>query len=364
MIRRCLLLILTAFTMLGSGCAETAPPPEIAPRVVVAHPLVTVVGDRIELTGVVAPSASVDLIARAAGFVRAKGFTDGSFVRRGQVLFRIEPDTAAAQVALNQAKEVQARLDYARDLRLVQQDAASKAELEASRSTLEQAKANTRIARINLSYTVVRAPMSGYIGAADVDVGAYVGGAGAPTKLATLQRLEPAYVDFTLGERDVLRILAKGQGSRAAATGHSVRVGLQGEAGYPHAGRLSFANKSVDAATGSLQARAILDNGPGIALLPGVFARVRIDLGSGGSTMLLPARTIQSDPLSDFVLVVDARGLVQRRDVRTGRDLGRNREIVAGLKLSDRVVVEGLAGVRIGQKADVRTAILPAPEVI
>lgn len=352
-----------ATALVLSGCGQRqAAPVDTSPVVVVAHPAESEVSSRIDLTGTVAPSASVDLIARTAGFIRSKNFVDGSFVRRGQLLFRIEPDSSDAQLQLNAAKENQARLDYAREVRLQKQDAASVADVEAAKSSLQQASANTRIARINLANTIVRAPFSGYIGAADADLGAYVGGTGAPTKLATVQRLEPVFVNFTLGERDVLRILSSGTGARASAQGYPVQVGLQGETGYPHAGRLDFANKGVDASTGSLQARAVVANGPRAALLPGLFARVRIETSGAARTMLLPARTIQSDPLSDYVLLLDAKGIVQRRDIKTGRDFGQNREVVAGLKPSDRVIVEGLASARIGQAAHPRMTTLPASE--
>lgn len=351
----------SALLLAGCGPRQTAPT-DTAPSVIVAHPRTTPVSGRIELTGTVAPSATVDLIARTAGTIRSKQFVDGSYVTRGQLLFRIEPDSSDAQLRLNAARETQARLDYARQQRLLAQDAAAVADVEASKANLDQAAANTQIARIALRNTIVRAPFNGYIGASLADVGAYVGGAGAPSKLATLQRLEPVYVAFTLGERDVLRILASGKAGHSAINGYPVRIALQGESGYPHAGRLDFANKAIDSATGSLQARAVVANGPRTALLPGLFAKVRIETGDAAATMLLPARTIQSDPLSDYVLLLDAKGIVQRRDIRTGRDFGRNREVLAGLAPSDRVIVEGSASARIGQAAHARLTTLSATD--
>lgn len=348
----------SAFLLAGCGPRQIAPT-DTAPMVVVAHPRITPVSGRIELTGTIAPSATIDLIARTAGTIRTKNFVDGSYVTRGQLLFRIEPDSSDAQVQLNSARETQARLDYARQQRLLAQDAAAVADVETSKANLDQASANTRLARIALRNTIVRAPFSGYIGASLADVGAYVGGAGAPTKLSTLQRLEPVYVAFTLGERDVLRILASGKTGHSAVQGYPVRIALQGETGYPRVGRLDFANKAVDTATGSLQARAVVANGPRATLLPGLFAKVRIETGDAAATMLLPARTIQSDPLSDYVLLLDAKGIVQRRDIRTGRDFGGNREVLAGLAPSDRVIVEGSAGARIGQAAHARLTTLP-----
>ncbi len=350
-----------ALLLITGGCSaaeEGAAPPPPAPQIVAARPVIASVGGAIEATGTVAPSSSVDLIARVAGFVRSKGFRDGSFVREGQVLYRLESDSLAAQVQLNAAQASLANQELARQRRLLAQDATARAEVERAAAEAQQASANAQLARINLGYTIVRAPFSGWIGEGSVDVGAFVGGSGAPTTLANVQRLDPVHVNFTLGEREVLRILAA-VGSAASVRGQPVMVGLQGDEGYPYRGTLTFASKGLDAATGSLQARAIVDNGPGQPLLPGLFARVRIESGTTRTEMLVPARAIQSDPLGDFVLVTEPGGEVRRREVETGADYGGNRVIAKGLRPTDLVVIEGLNKVRIGEKARVRVRQLP-----
>lgn len=354
--------VVVALLLIMGGCSaadESAAPPPPAPQIVVARPIIASIGDAIEATGTVAPSSSVDVTARVAGFVRSKEFRDGSFVQRGQVLYRLEPDSLAAQVKLNAAQASFAQEELARQKRLLAEDATARVEVERAASEAQQAAANLQLARINLGYTTVRAPFSGWVSEGSVDVGAYVGGNSAPNTLATVQRLDPIHVDFTLGEREVLRILAA-QGSAASARGQPVMVGLQGDEGYPYRGTLIFASKGVDTATGSLQARAVVDNGIGQRLLPGLFARVKIESGETQRQMLVPARAVQSDPLGDFVLLAGPDGKVRRREVKTGADYGGNRVITDGLRPNDLVVIEGLNKVRIGEKAKVRVRKLPS----
>lgn len=322
-----------------------------APPVTVAYPRIGAAEDGIALTGTVAPSVSVDLVAKASGTILAKGFADGSFVREGQMLFRIDPATYAAQLDAARAKEVQARADYERQGQLLNDDVTTRANVDAARSTLAQASASRRTSEITLGDTVVRAPFSGWIGAANVDVGAFVG-AGS-VKLATLQRIDPVFVDFTLGERQLLALPGGWQ-----AKGRPVAVGRVDQSDYPYRGTLDFTQKGIDSTTGTQTVRAVVANG-GNTLLPGMSARVRIAAPAAAPAMLLPDTVIQSDPLGDYVLVVDASGRVQRRDVTIGAEQGGQRVVTGGLSPSDWVVVDGLANVRIGQPAEPQRTVLP-----
>lgn len=340
-----------AITLALAGChrspsSNTSPPPPVT----VAHPRIGAAVDDVALTGTVAASASVDLVAKVSGTIVAKGFADGSFVQRGQMLFRIDPATYAAQLDAARAKEAQARADYERQSLLLTDDATTRANVDAARSTLAQASASRRTSEISLHDTVVRAPFSGWIGAGNVDVGAFVG-AGS-VKLATVQRIDPVFVDFSMGERQLLALPGGWQ-----TKGRPVAVGRVDQHDYPYQGKLDFSQKGIDATTGTQTVRAVAANG-GSALLPGMSARVRIAAPAAASAMLLPDTAIQSDPLSDYVLVVDAQRRVQRRDVTIGAAHGGQRVVAAGLSQRDWVVVDGLANVRIGQPAEVRRTAL------
>lgn len=368
MIRQGLGAAWAAAALLLAGCGQSAATSDSAPPppVTVAHPLFTESATAIELTGTVSASTSVDLVPQASGTVTAKNFTDGSFVRKGQMLFRIAPEPYEAQVALATAAEAQARDQYEMQERLWADDATSRNNLNNARHALEQATANTRLARINLSYTAVRAPFSGWIGSSSVDVGTFVSAGTA--RLATIQRLNPVYVEFSLGERQVLQILeslrARGQTITSVGRGYPVAIGLLDQPDFGYNGTLDFADRQIDASTGSLRARAIVPNGGQTDLLPGMFARVRIELNASQAEprMELPAAAIQSDPLGDYVLVVDGEQIVQRRDIETGADAGRNRIVLSGLSADDWVVINGLANVRLGEQATVTKSTLPVPD--
>ncbi len=350
--------------LLLAGCGDPGATGDTAPPLVtVAHPLITKNATAMELTGTVSASTSVDLVPQASGRISAKNFTDGSFVRQGQALFRIAPEPYEAQLALATAAQAQARDQYDLQQRLWADDATSRNNLDNSRHALEQAAANTRLARINLGYTVVRAPFSGWIGSSSVEVGTFVSAGMA--RLATVQRLNPVHVEFSLGERQVLQILAalraRGENITSVGRGYPVAVGLLDQSTYGYRGTLDFADRRIDASTGSLQARAIVPDGGQTDLLPGMFARVRIELGETRPRMELPAAAIQSDPLGDYVLVVGKDRLAQRRDIETGADMGRNRVVRKGLSAKDWVVVNGLANVRLGKPVSVTTTTLPTP---
>lgn len=342
----------------NAGAAKEQPP-----AVTVAQPLRATLPQTIELTGTIAASASVDLYARVAGTVAGVDFADGALVRKGQPLFRIAPETYQAQLAASSAQAEQAAAEYARQRQLFADDATARANLDNARFALEQAQANRRLGRINLSYTTVRAPFDGWMGVAAIQPGGYV--APGATRLATIQQIDPLFVDFTLGERQVLAVLGaqRAQAARRAPAmrAYPVAVGLLDQPGYPYRAALNFAQRGIDAGTGSLQARAVLSRQLGATLLPGMFARVRIELPAHAPSLLLPSAAIQSDPLGDYVLVLDKDRIVRRRDLRTGADVGPNRAVLAGLSAADWVIVDGLANVRIGGKATPATTTLTLP---
>lgn len=351
-----LLVCLLAGAAFFTGCSKsTVAPP--APPVTVSHPRSEPVTAYLDLSGTVAASQSVDLVARVPGYLQSVNFADGADVEAGQLLFVIEPAPYEEQVKLAEAALLQAQSEYDRQQELVKQNATSAATVEKWQSQRDQAAAQVALAKINLGYTRVTARFSGRIGRHLVDPGNMVGATG-DTKLATLDEIIPIYVYFNLNERDALRIrtamrergIKPGSGVGTAP----VLVGLQNETGYPHEGTLDFVNNSVSTTSGTLQLRAVLTN-EDKALFPGTFARVRVPLGEPQPMLVVPNRAIGNDQEGDYVLVVGSGDIVARRSVVKGPLTGGDCAIVSGLAPEDRVIVNGLANARPGNKVTPQT---------
>lgn len=326
------------------------------PVVGVRSPMMEPVSEHLDLTGTVAASRSVDLVARVSGYLDSVGFQDGGLVESNQVLFVIEPEPYRQQLALNQAALNQAQSEYDRQLDLIRQNATSKANVEKWLSTRDQAKAQVELAKINLGYTEVRAPFSGRIGRRLVDPGNLVGAGGA-TKLATLEQLRPIYVNFSLNERDALHLRDEmrrlGLELKSGVGSATVLVGLNNETGYPHRGVLDFTDNDVSSSTGTIGLRAVFPNEDRL-LFPGLFARVRIPLGDPKPMPVIPQEALGNDPLGDYVLVVGPDSVVARRTVVRGPLTADGCAIRSGLAESDRVVVQGLLNARPGDTVTVR----------
>ena len=363
------------FGALLAGCndsknAYVAPPP---PKVVVARPVQKPITSYLELTGNTAPIAVVDLVARVQGFIESIDYADGATVAKGQQLFGIERDVyqaqldqATATLASNQAAVVYAQAEYQRQSALARQDFASQAVLQDAKAKLDQASASVlnaqaaiELANINLGYTKVGAPFDGVVTNHLVDLGALVG-VSAPTKLATIIQTDPLYVYFTMSEPQILKLkdnLAK-YGVELRTTGLSdvpVEIGLQGEDGYPHRGRLDYASPQIDAATGTLSARAVFDN-KDHSLLPGLFVRVRTPIAQRDKALLTPDEAIGASQEGKYVLVVGADNVVQKKIVTTGARDGQLRVIESGLTPDDWVVTEGVQRAAPGAKVDPQRA--------
>jgi RND family efflux transporter MFP subunit len=353
--------------LLLAACGEqnryVAPPP---PKVTVANPVRQPVTHFLEVTGNTAAFNSVDLVARVQGFLEGIHYRDGEAVKKGTLLFTIEPEPY--KVKLDQAKAAQdgaaatlrqAEAEYQRQSQLASRDFASKSTYDQALATRDSAKAsfvqaqtNTRIAEINLGYTQVVAPFDGIVTARLVSVGELVGT--SPTQLATIVQLEPIYVNFNISEADVLRVRAemRRQGLTPADLKKvPAEVGLQSETGYPHKGLLDYAAPTLNPSTGTLPVRALLAN-TDRALLPGNFVRVRVPVQKQADALLVPEVALGSDQGGRYVLVVNGDNVVEQRRVGVGQTVGELRVIDSGLKADDRVVVSGLIRAIPGDKVD------------
>jgi len=303
-------------------------------------------------------------------------YRDGDEVKKGDILFVIEPEPYKLKLEQARAAEAgaaatlkQNQLEYERQADLASRAVASKASLDnatanrdAAQAKLLQAKGDTEQAAINLGYTEVKAPFDGIVTARAVSLGELVG-ANGPTQLATIVATNPIYVNFNISEQDTLQ--AREVIRQLGLTPEElkkvpVEVGLQSDEGYPYKGTLDYASPSVSQATGTLAVRAILDNADR-RLLPGYFVRVRIPRQQKVQSLLIPEAALGSDQGGRYLLVVDKDSVVEQRKVTIGPRVGDLRVIDKGLAADDRVVVDGILRAIPGQKVDPQVVSIPAP---
>jgi membrane fusion protein (multidrug efflux system) len=310
--------------------------------------------------------------------VKRRLFTEGTEVKAGQQLFQIDDGSyraalASAEAALKraEAEAVTARLLEERYAPLIAANAVSKQENDeaiAGRTRAEadvaSARAAVEAARIDVVYTQLLSPIAGRIGRALVTEGALVT-SGQPAALATVQQLDPIYVDIAQSSTDMLRLqrqLDSGELVADAAEGAEVSLTLEDGSAYPEHGRLKVSEASVDPGTGSVTLRAVFPN-PRRELLPGMFVRARLSQGTRSAAILVPQRGIQHTPEGGATaLVVDAAGKVELRPVKAGRAIGAEWLVTDGLAAGDRVVVDGLQKAKPGATVKVVPAA-PAVDV-
>ena len=309
----------------------------------------------IDLPGRLASTRVAEVRAQVAGIVRERAFVEGATVKRGDVLFRIDPavyktelDARAAALARAEATRVQAKRAADRFDTLIERQVASSAQNDVAIATLRQAEADVAAAkaqldraRINLDYATVRAPIDGRIGRAMVTEGALVGQNDA-THLATVQQIDPIYADFAQPASD------PGLAERTASGPTEVRlVDVRGEV-FGEAGRLLFSDVSVDPGTGQISLRATFPNAKG-TLLPGTYVRVRVPRGVKSDAALVPAQAIQRSSAGEAqAYVVEDGGKLALRPVRTGSLTDAGWLVEDGLKPGETVVVEGFQKIQPG----------------
>ncbi|MBV9889262.1 MAG: efflux RND transporter periplasmic adaptor subunit [Rhizobacter sp.] len=334
------------------------PPPEVGVITVQPQP----VGLLTELPGRLEASRVAQVRARAAGILLKRLFVEGSDVRAGQPLFRIDPSSlqaavSAAQATLSRAQAtlVQANAQVERYKPLVEVNAISKQDYTnavAAQGTaaadVAAAKANLETGRINLGYATVTAPIAGRIGRALVTEGALVG-QGEATPLAVIQQIDPMYVNFTQSTTEVLALrkaLESGQFRRAdGSDSASVAIVLEDGSVYPQRARLLFSDLSVDPTSGQITLRAEVANPQGL-LLPGMYVRVRLEQAETPTGLVVPQQAVQRGSTGDSVMVVAADSTVSPRPVKIGTAQGGDWVVLEGLKPGETVMVDGFQKLR------------------
>ena len=346
-----------------AGCEKKVAGEAAPVHVTVANPKTAEVTDTMDFTGTVGAVQSVNIVARVEGFLEAIHFQDGTYVKKGTPLFTIQQDQYIQDLKLYQAQLTYATEEYNRQLVMIKKNATSEASVQQYYSQQQQGEANVALAKLNLSYTQMVAPFDGLLGEHQVDVGNLVGNSPMnPTQLVTIEQIVPIYVNFSINTRDALKLRqmmkAAGMADKSAVNRTPVFAQLENETDFPHRGVLDFSNNSVDTSTGTIQLRGVFPN-EDRAMFPGLFATVRVPLGAPKPGLVVPNAVVLSDQQGDFVFVVNAQNVIERRSVVKGPLNGAVRAIAKGLEPSDRVVVNGIPNVRVGQT--VQATLEPDP---
>ncbi|HON58951.1 MAG TPA: efflux RND transporter periplasmic adaptor subunit [Smithella sp.] len=347
------------------GCSKKKPsgPPPMIPEVAVITVQPKEVVITTELAGRTSAYQVAEVRPQVSGIIQKRLFTEGSNVQAGQPLFQIDPalyraalDNAKAALARSEAQLPAIQLRASRFKDLLDQKAVSQQDYDDAAAALKQVqadiqygKASVESARINLAYTTITAPISGRIGKSNVTEGALVT-AHQPLALATIQKIDPMYVDVTQSTAEVFRLrrqLEKGQ-IHQNGKHRQVRLMLDDGTEYPLKGTLQFQDITVEPSTGSVTLRITFPNPKGI-LLPGMFVRALVDEGDNKKAILVPQQSVLRDPQGNFiVLVVDARGIVQPRPITVDRAIGGDWLVSSGLAPGETIIVEGIVKAKPG----------------
>ena len=331
-----------------------------APRVTVAPVEQQLVTEYEELTGHVDALETVELRARVSGHLESVRFQAGQLVQKGDVLFTIDPRWYRAQFDLAAARAEVAAREAARAEKLLAAAAISGEEVESRRAAAAEARAALETAKLDLEHTEVRAPIAGRIGRAHVTPGNLVSGSpGIATLLTTLVSVGDAYVYADLDEATLLKFNRLAREGRILTRNGRIPVELQlsDESGYPRHGYIESADNRVNPATGSLALRLVFPNDDN-ALIPGLFARVRIPVSEPQSALLVSERAIGTDQSQKFVLTVGADNTVAYRTVKLGTVVEGKRVVREGLQPGETIIVNGLQRVRPGM------TVAPEPQAV
>lgn len=369
------LLVIGVYVYFQKGRSQQAGAPGQGPMPMpVAHGVRQEVVNYNEFTGNLAAVESVDVRARVQGFLRRIAFTDGAFVKKGDLLFEIEPETYQADRdrALGTLKSAESNLiraqqDYERIMEAVQSNAVSKQDASAAKAEYAMAeavalsaKAAMAQAELNLSYTQICSPIDGKISRRYVDVGNLVGAADK-TLLANIVQIDPLYVYFYVSESEYLNYKQSLRENMAEEPNKlPVYISLANKEAYDHQGRLDYMDNRVDTGTGTIQIRGRIPN-PQSRLYPGMFVKVRVPVKAVPNALLIPEKAIMTDLGGKYVLVMGENNILQRRDIKLGATLGKMRVVNEGLNGDEMFIVGGFAMARPGMPITPMTADGPPP---
>jgi RND family efflux transporter MFP subunit len=350
---------------------KTEAPPPAPPKVTVAHPEQRTLVDEDNYNGWLEAAENVDVRSRVRGHIAKVAFTDGQIIKKGDLLFQLDPRPFEAEVGrtrdelrIVEAQKVAADRDYDRMKELVTSGAVSKSEADKSEARALSLAAQVQAVKqeitrkaLDLEYAQITAPIGGKISRAQLTVGNLVNAGGTDPVLTTIVSIDPIYLYFNIDERSLQRYQKTyaeriGQGARVKEAKFPFNFGLDSDQGYPHQGVLDFANNRVDQGTGTIQVRGVVAN-PKAQFVPGSRVRVRIPFGDPYQAMLVPDTAILTDQDKKYLLVVNEKNVVIRRDIKPGRLLDDGMRVVSAaeknqeLKASDWIIVVGLQRARI-----------------
>lgn len=366
------ILIAGLFLTAGVACSKkTEAPPPPPPKVTVAHPENRTLVDEDIYNGWLEAAENVDVRARVRGHIAKVAFTDGQIVKRGDLLFQLDPRPFEAEVGRTrdelrvvEAQKVAADRDYERMKQLVGEGAVSKSEADKSEARalslaaqVEAVKQEITRKQLDVEYARITAPIGGRISRAQLTEGNLVNAGGSDPVLTSIVSIDPIFLYFNIDERSLQRYQKTyaeriRQGNRLKEAKFPFHFGMDSESGFPNQGVLDFANNRVDRETGTIQVRGVVAN-PASRFTPGSRVRVRIPFGDPYDAVLVPDTAILTDQDKKYLLVINEQNQVVRRDVRPGRLLEDGMRVVSaadkgqGVKESDWIITVGLQRARI-----------------
>jgi RND family efflux transporter MFP subunit len=350
---------------------QTEAPPPAPPKVTVAHPEQRTLVDEDHYNGWLEAAENVDVRSRVRGHIAEVEFTDGQIVKKGDLLFQLDPRPFEAEVGrtrdelrIVEAQKVAADRDYDRMKELVTSGAVSKSEADKSEARALSLAAKVQAVKqeitrkaLDLEYARITAPIGGKISRAQLTVGNLVNAGGTDPVLTTIVSIDPIFLYFNIDERSLQRYQKTtsertSQGTKIKEAKLPFTFGLDSDQGYPNQGVLDFANNRVDRETGTIQVRGVVANPKG-QFVPGSRVRVRIPFGDPYQAMLVPDTAILTDQDKKYLLLFNEKNVVYRRDIKPGRLLDDGMRVVSAaeknqdLKASDWIIVLGLQRARI-----------------
>jgi membrane fusion protein (multidrug efflux system) len=374
LLRSGLIVVGLLFSSVSPSLAQQAgqmPPPQVT--VVDVKPQTVALS--YEYAARISAFRQVDVRARVGGILLKRNFVEGAEVRAGDVLFLIDPASyqaalaqAQAQLEQAQAQLTQAQREEKRNITLFQQNAVNQksrddaiSARELAEASVAAAAAQVQTAQLNLDYTKVTAPVGGITSLEQVSEGSLIGTTGDTGLLTSITQLDPVYVNFSFSDAEAaeVRRLIDMKKAKGEAPNLGVKISFGDGSSYDHDGVVDFTSSTIDVSTGTLQARAVVDN-PDRRLLPGQFVRAKVTGVSLDNAITIPEVALMQSPQGQFVYTIDQEGKAHVNPVKLGQKVGNSWLVLSGLKAGDKLITEGIIKVRPG--ASVQATADAAPK--